>query len=286
MNLEERILASVDTLELDEQAIVQSLNAPFSDQIDRSDSKGPLQSCRGSFLVELLKAALSDEDRIAIRIPNIRLVSEMKATSLKTEKTVSLPNLVSEFPVCFDQCAFGQLELVGAQLHSFLARGFRSESDLVLRSSRISHVLDLSIARIGGTLDLKNAILTVPGSIEEATQHAGDTAQSESGAVRREAYPRFEMGSLVDVQIDGSLRLCNARIDRKIRMTNARIGGDVDLWGAEFQDIGEMENGLICTNCEIGEKLVLSESRCDDKTRIALDYSRMRILQFGRDTAS
>lgn len=36
-------------------------------------------------------------------------------------------------------------------------------------------------------------------------------------------------------------------------------------------------------NSEIGEKFVFSETTCGQNTRLALDYSRMRILQFGRD---
>lgn len=91
------------------------------------------------------------------------------------------------------------------------------------------------------------------------------------------------MGCLLDGRVEGSVRLCDAVMDRRFRMTNARIGCDLDLWGVTFRDLSEVENGLICTNCEIGEKLILSQTICGENTRIAVDYSRMCILQFGRD---
>lgn len=59
--------------------------------------------------------------------------------------------------------------------------------------------------------------------------------------------------------------------------------GGLDFWGSDFVDLDEHENGLICTNSEIGEKFVSSETSCGENTRIALDYSRMGILRFGRD---
>ncbi len=77
------------------------------------------------------------------------------------------------------------------------------------------------------------------------------------------------MGSFLDSQIGGSIRCCDAQLDRKIRITNARIEGDLDLWGTDFVDLEGHENGLICTNSEIGEKLVFSETTCSESTRIA-----------------
>ncbi len=283
MKLRDQLTDKIGNLELDEPDILASLEEVFSDHVEPSRPSRNTRSCRGEFLAEVLKTLAHDEYRMALSIPDIRLVSPLIATSLKTEKTVLLHRIQSDYPVHFNQCDFNQLDLTDGNLTSLVARGIHVERDLVLKGARISHILDLSIARIGGTLNLQDSVLTIPGSASEASHNAGDTAQEESGQTRREEYSRFEMGSMLDIKIDGSLRLCNARIDRKIRMTNARVGGDVDLWGVEFQDVGDLENGLICTNCEIGEKLILSESRCDDNTRIALDYTRLRIIQFGRD---
>lgn len=283
MKLRDHLTAKIGVLEFDELEIIASLEEVFSDHVKTSEPLPNTRSCRGEFLAEVLKALARDENRMAIFIPDLRVVSPLNATSLKTEKTVILHRIQSDHSICFNQCDFNQLDLTGGELTSLIARGIHLERDLVLNSTRISHILDLSIARIGGTLNLQDSVLTIPGKASEAAANAGDTAQEESGQTRREEYSRFEMGSMLDINIDGSLRLCNARIDRKLRMTNARIGGDVDLWGVEFQDVGGLENGIICTNCEIGEKLILSESRCDDNTRIALDYTRLRIIQFGRD---
>ncbi len=283
MNLQEQLIARIGSLEHNESDILESLGEVFSDHVRAPESNQTTRSCRGEFLAEVLKILADDNDRMAITIPNIRLVSPLNATSLKTDKTVIFHRIQSEHPIHFSQCDFNQLDLSEGNLTSLVARGIHVQRDLVLKGVRISHILDLSIARIGGTLNLQDSVLTIPGSASEASNNAGDTAQEESGQTRREEYSRFEMGSMLDIRIDGSFRLCNARIDRKLRMTNARVGGDVDLWGVEFQDVGDLENGLICTNCEIGEKLILSESRCDDNTRIALDYTRLRIIQFGRD---
>ncbi len=286
MNLSDQLASTIGGLQHDESAIIDSLETPLSKTGATVETETARRACRGEFLAEILKLLAADDKRTVISLPNLRLVSALDATSLRTEKAVFLTGIHSESPLMFNQCDFNQLDLSGGTLTSLFARGVHLERDLVLQGARISHVLDLSIARIGGTLNLQDTVLTIPGQVEEAAANSGDTAQEESGQTRREAYARHEMGSLLDIRIEGSLRLCNARIDRKIRMTNARVGGDVDLWGVEFQDVGDLENGLICTNCEIGEKLILSESRCDDHTRIALDYTRLRIIEFGRDESS
>jgi len=286
MKLSEQLASTIGTLQLDESDILGSLETLQADHSSTVDDRSTLRSCRGEFLTEVLKALAGDESRMSISIPNLRLVSAVNASALRIEKAVFLTGIQSQEPIFFNQCDFNHLDLSGGELTSLFARGIQLERDLVLQDTRISDVLDLSIARIGGTLNLRNSVLTLTGNAEGAATHSGDTAQEESGQTRREVYSRSEMGSLLDSKIEGSVRLCNARVDRMLRLTNTRIGGDLDLWGVEFQDVGDLENGLICTNSEIGEKLILSESRCDDNTRIALDYTRLRIIQFGKEQSS
>lgn len=283
MNVRAQVQAAVGELQKDEEALLAHLETERPEPIGSEAPEAQRRHCRSAFLVALLKALASEPARAAAYLPNIQLSGGLDVTGLTLETALFLPGLIATGPVCFDRGAFRYLDLSRARLAALSARGLLVAGDLVLHRARISHSFDLAGARIEGNLDLRSAILTIPDEGEAAPEIAGATAQTDRGETRRELYNRFEMGSLLDGRVGGSLRLCDARLDRKFRMTNARVGGDLDLWGVEFQDVGKLESGLICTNCEIGEKLVLSQARCDDNTRIALDYSRMRILQFGRD---
>jgi|GEM_PF-838567 len=283
MSLTERICSTVGPLQKEEAAILSEVESEYSDHLHRPESRIKRRECRGSFLLELLKILADDPSRIIIFLPNLRLCSQFKATSLRIEKSVLIPGLQADETLCLDQCAIRHLDLSNGIFPSLYMRGAMIEGELILEKSRISGVLDLTAARIGSTLNLNGSVMTIDCAVEHAAENAGDTAQTDTSNARREQYDRIEMSSLLDARIGGSLRMNRARMDRKLRMTNAKIEGDVDLWGLEFQDVGDLENGLICSNCEIGEKLVLTQARCDGNTRIVLDYSRMRILQFGKD---
>lgn len=281
MNLENDLRSVLGDLADDELTFLAELQkkATPSESIDLQ-----YRVCRGEFVAELINRLSLDDLVTKISLHNMEVSSSISVISLQSEKSVSLIGLRSEHPIDFSQSAFNQLDLSDCQIPSLKARSIHLQRDIVLKRARISQTLDLSLARIGGSADLRQADLTAPEEANSETLHlSGDTSQSESGQTRRESYSRFHMGSFVDSQIDGSIRCCDARLDRKIRLTNTRIAGDLDLWGSEFVDLEEHENGLICTNCKIGEKFVFSETSCGKNTRLALDYSRMRILQFGRD---
>jgi len=228
MNLENDLQSVLGDLTEDELTILSELK----EKTDSPETIAPSRrTCRGEFVATVVKHLSLDELVTTISLHNLRIESTLAATSLQTEKSLSLVGLESLHPIDFSQSSFNQLDLSGCRIPSLRARGIHLQRDIVLKKARISQSLDLSLARIGGTVDLRQADLTAPEDAEADELHlSGDTSQSESGQTRRERYSRFEMGSFLDSQIEGSLRCCDARLDRKIRLTNTRIG-EFRNWG-------------------------------------------------------
>ena len=287
-----RVRERMEPLQYQEEDILKACKSALSPQLSINASAAKHRTCRPEFVVALLET-VAEHGSVAqpVVLSRLRVKSDLDLTGFRTEHSVYLPGLEVEGRVCLNQSSWAYLDMSGARARSLIAIGINVRGDLNLSGAIIPDHVNLERARVGGNLDFRKGVFTVDGAApnEEHPEIAGSTGQDETEhrrkAARRESYKRSEAMSLYGAGIDGSLLFCDTRMDRRIRMTNARVGRDVDLWGVEFQDLGELENGLVCSNCEIGEKLVFTHTRCDDATRIVLDYSRMRILQFGKSQA-
>lgn len=161
------------------------------------------------------------------------------------------------------------------------AHGLHCSQDLVLTKTSFSGYVDLSDVRLGSNLLANEMKINIPCDQQtDGVVKEGVTEQGDEEMKRREAYVRKEAASLYGARIESSIRFCNVHCNERIRITNARIDGDLDLYRACFINDGHHENGLIATNCSIGEKLILTYVDASNPAcRIALDYTRTRILQ-------
>ena len=285
----DRVRERMDSLQEQEFAILDGLSETVVPQVAIGDKPREPRVCRAAFVKALLEAvAEQGPEALPLVLPGLTVSGDLDLTGFRIEHAVYLPKLRIEGRLYLDQSCWRHLDLSGARIRSLSAVGIQVGGDLKLSHAGIPDHVDLARAQIGGDLDGRCGVFALAGDFSggEQAETSGttgqDAAERQQTPMRRETYTRREAISLYGAGIGGSLLFCEARMDRRLRMTNARVGRDVDFWAAEFQDLGELENGLVCTNCEIGEKLVFTHTRCDDRTRIALDYSRMRILQFGK----
>jgi len=240
-----------------------------------------------AFVEALLHEALQTTALGLVRLADIEVVPETGRTALdldflRSDQALMLTGCTLHGDLLLANAHLEELDLSGSSLPRLIAKSLHLNSNLLLDGCRIGERLDLEGCRIEGSLSLNRAEL-VAEAAEERDGERGPVAQGDPRQVRREDYRRGEMAFLFGARIGGSLRLSEARCNRKIRMTNARIEGDLDLWKAAFVADGAEENGLIATNCRIGEKLIITNVAFSETSRLALDYSQARILQAERD---
>ncbi len=241
------------------------------------------------FIEALIHAAAGIEALGQIRLADIEIKggapAQLNLEFLRQDKGLLLLDCLVEGDLILTNAQLEELDLSGTTLDRLLGKSLQVNGNLLLEGSRVRERVDLESCSVGGNLSFNKAKLSAATSdAKEEKRERGPVAQGDPRTVRRESYRRDEMVFLWGARIAGSLRFSGAGSNRKIRMTNAHVEGDVDLWGASFTDDGKEENGLIATNCQIGEKFIITNVTFSENSRLALDYSRVRVLQAERDS--
>ncbi len=243
-----------------------------------------------AFVEAMIWSAAAIESLGLVRFAEIEITggqpAQLNLEFLRADKGLLLLDCTIDGDLILSNAQLEELDLSGSTLKRLLGKSLQVNGNLLLEGSQVTARIDLESCVVGGNLSFNKASLSAPsGGTREKKGERGPVAHGDPRTVRRESYRRDEMVFLWGARIAGSLRFSGASCNRKIRMTNAHVEGDVDLWGAGFADDGKEENGLIATNCQIGEKLIVTNVTFSENSRLALDYSRVRVLQAERDSA-
>lgn len=169
---------------------------------------------------EVLTGLLSDSNgRSALRLSSARITGRFNLEGRVVRQVIDLRDCTFE-----ETPDFRMANLVGLRMHvcrvpGMLARNLRVESDLILQSQFTCHgTLDLTDAKIGGSLRMSGAVLDGGGS--DAMRAAR-------------------------LKVSGSMQAVVLRTTGKMRLVGSDIGGSFQLSGAHLTNHGgETLNGV------------------------------------------